>query len=63
MPNYLVNFLFALILYFAKVYWYDWKCKRFIGRGRAKMWETAFAIVCFGILILNLGYCLFDNEH
>lgn len=27
------------------------------------MWETAFGIICFVILILNIGYCLFDNEH
>ncbi|GGJ97967.1 hypothetical protein GCM10007063_20340 [Lentibacillus kapialis] len=26
------------------------------------VWETAFGIVCFGLLVLNIGYCIFDNE-
>lgn len=30
--------------------------------GCTLMWETVFAVVCFGIVVLNIGYCLFDNE-
>lgn len=26
------------------------------------MWEVAFGFVCLGIVVLNIGYCLFDNE-
>jgi len=25
-------------------------------------WDIAFGIICFAILLLNIGYCLFDNE-
>ncbi|AUJ26854.1 hypothetical protein A21D_03820 [Virgibacillus dokdonensis] len=24
--------------------------------------EITFAVICFAILILNLGYCVFDSE-
>lgn len=27
-----------------------------------EVWETAFGILCFGLLALNIGYCIFDNE-
>jgi len=23
--------------------------------------EVLFGIVCFGIIVLNIGYCIFDN--
>lgn len=26
------------------------------------MWETAFGVVCLGLIVLNIGFCLFDNE-
>jgi len=26
------------------------------------MWEMAFVVITFGIIILNIGYCIFDNE-
>lgn len=35
----------------------------YIERRRYKqVWETAFGIICFGLLALNIGYCIFDNE-
>jgi len=27
------------------------------------MWEMAFVAIMFGIIILNIGYCIFDNEQ
>jgi len=26
------------------------------------MWITAFGIICLLIVLLNVGYCLFDHE-
>jgi hypothetical protein len=26
------------------------------------MWEIAFGVLCFGIILLNIGYCIFDRE-
>lgn len=30
--------------------------------GANHMFEVAFGIVCFGIIALNIGYCIFDHE-
>lgn len=31
-------------------------------KGVTTMWEIAFGIICLGIAVLNIGYCLFDHE-
>ncbi|WP_160162350.1 hypothetical protein [Oceanobacillus iheyensis] len=28
----------------------------------AYLMELLFGVVCFGIIVLNIGYCLMDNE-
>ena len=42
--------------------WWDWK-RLLERREETIVWETAFGILCFLILFVNIGFCLFDNEH